>query len=134
VRQIIPFKEGSYLVESALLVTPNQRAVALAETVVEVFNDGLGTRQMQGKALVRNALVVELMEDEEHCDLLLDFGPGFRYRLHQPKVNAGKVFHPATRSTLRFAPDGPLEALNDAEFERQTALLHWVELASSERA
>jgi hypothetical protein len=126
VQQQIPFTEGSYLVEQAFLVTPTHRAVPLSDATIEVFKDLQGVTQMHGKAFVLNIVMVELMEDEDRIDILLDLGPGFRYRLRDPKVRAGKVFQPNTRSMLRFAPHGPLEMLSDTEFDRESALLKFV--------
>lgn len=125
--QQIPFSAGSYLVESAFLVTPAGRAISLADATIEVFQSGAGTRQMQGKAFVLNIMMVELMEDEDRIDLLLDLGHGFRYLLKEPKVNAGKVFHPTTRSILRFSPTGPLIPVSDQDYSEQIKQLQLLE-------
>lgn len=113
----IPFKEGSYIIEDAYLVTPLKRSVHLTEGVLEVYRDGAGEKHMRGRAFVNNALMVALLEDEESMDLVLDLGPGFRYRLPQPLLQAGKVFEPRTCSIVHFAPSENLLALPDPDYE-----------------
>jgi len=119
----VPFAEGTYIIERAYLITPLERAVELTDGYLEVVKDPLGDRVMHGRALVRNAAMVSLLEDEETFDLLLDLGEGFRYRLVQPVLQAGKVFEPATRSLIHFSPTGPLQVLADEDFERLRARL-----------
>jgi hypothetical protein len=107
----VPFAEGEYLVEKAWVVAPDARAIPLEGAVVEVLLDPRGRRRLNGSGLVRNALLVELLEEEDTLDLLLDFGGAFQFRLHQPHISGGKVFAPAVKSTLQFTLSSPLEAL-----------------------
>lgn len=114
----IPFAEGEYLVENAWLVTPDDQAVALERAVVEVFRDRRGRRRLNGSGLIANALLVELLEDNDALDLLLDFGADLTFRLRRPDLSGGKVFAADVKSTLQFTPAGPLEALAPDEFQR----------------
>jgi hypothetical protein len=112
----IPFKEGSYLVEQAFLMTPDYKAVTLEEAIIDIYLDRQNKRQMQGRGLVRNVLVVQLLEDHETIDFLLDLGDEFKYVLRNPSFKAGKVFSPDTKSLLRFAPTSPWEHIPESEF------------------
>ncbi|ROR01769.1 hypothetical protein [Desulfosoma caldarium] len=115
--QSIPFREGTYIIEAAYLMTPLKRSLELTEGVLEVYKDTLGTKHLRGRAFVRNTLMVALLEDEESLDLILDLGLGFRYRMPQPILQAGKVFDPRTCSIVHFAPSTGLVPLADADYE-----------------
>lgn len=103
----IPLGEGEYLVEQALLVADDNRAVAVDDVIVEIYADKRGRRHMKGRGRVRNILMVELHEDSDDLDLLLDFGDEFKYLLKEPNLQAGKVFAPDARSVLQFIPQSP---------------------------
>lgn len=115
--QSIPFREGTYIIEAAYLITPLNRSLELTKGVLEVYRDALGTKHLRGRAFVHNILMVALLEDEESLDLILDLGLGFRYRMPQPTLQAGKVFEPRTRSIVHFAPSAGLVPLADADYE-----------------
>lgn len=114
----IPFKEGAYIIEHAYLVTPLRRSVGLTDGVLEVYKDPAGEKHLRGRAFVNNALMVALLENEESLDLLMDLGPGFRYRLPHPVLQAGKVFEPRTWSIVHFAPSQDLVPLTDDDYEQ----------------
>ncbi len=114
----IPFREGTYLVEDAYLVTPLNRSVKLTEGILEVSKDALGQKHLRGRAFVHNILMVALLEDEESLDLILDLGLGFRYRVPQPILQAGKIFEPRTSSLVHFAPSTDLRPLTDTDYDR----------------
>ena len=103
----IPLGEGEYLVEQALLVTEDDKAVAVDDVIVEIYADKRGQRHMKGRGRVRNILVVELLEDSDDLDLLLDFGDEFKFLLKEPNLQTGKVFAPDARSVLQFIPQSP---------------------------
>ena len=103
----IPLGEGEYLVEQALLVTEDDKAVAVDDVIVEIYADKRGQLHMKGRGRVRNILVVELLEDSDDLDLFLDFGDEFKFLLKEPNLQAGKVFAPDARSVLQFIPQSP---------------------------
>ena len=103
----IPLGEGEYLVEQALLVTEDDKAVAVDDVIVEIYADKRGQRHMKGRGRIRNILVVELLEDSDDLDLFLDFGDEFKFLLKEPNLQAGKVFAPDARSVLQFIPQSP---------------------------
>jgi hypothetical protein len=113
----IPFADGEYLVEQALLITADDSAVAVEDVIVEVYSDQKGLRYLNGRGRVRNILMVELLDDNDDLDLLLDFGEEFKYLLKEPNLQAGKVFSPEVKSVLRFTPRDPWRQMNPAEFE-----------------
>ena len=112
----IPFADGEYLVEQALLVAADHRAAVVEDVIVEIYSDKLGRRYLNGRGRVRNILMVELLEESDDLDLLLDFGEEFKYLLSKPRLQAGKVFSPDVKSALQFTPQSPWQSLSIAEF------------------
>jgi len=49
----IPFTEGEYLVEQALLVSGEDRAVSVEDVIVEVYSDQRGQRYLRGRGRVK---------------------------------------------------------------------------------
>ena len=112
----IPFGEGEYLVEQALLVADDKLAVAVDDVVVEIYADKRGQRHLKGRGRIRNILMVELLEDGDVLDLLLDFGAEFKFMLKDPNLQAGKVFSPDARSVLQFVPQTPWQEMAPEAF------------------
>ena len=112
----IPFGEGEYLVEQALLVAANDRAVAVDNVVIEVYADQRKQRYLKGRGRLRNILMIELLEDSDDLDLLLDFGDELKFLLKEPILKAGKVFSPDVRSVLQFFPQTPWQQIPPDEF------------------
>jgi len=120
----IPFTEGEYLVEQALLVAGEDRAVSVEDVVVEVYSDRRGQRYLRGRGRVRNILMVELLEDTDDLDLLLDFGEEFKFLLKVPNLQVGKVFSPDVKSALQFTPKIPWRQIQQTEFGDILSRLH----------
>jgi len=127
--QWIPFAEGRYLAERAVLIADDAAAgVELADTIIEV-SEGRGGRRLQGRGRARNALLVQLLDENEDLDLLLDLGGEFKYRLRQPKIQGGKVFSPGTASFIQFLPSEPWEQVPEEDFN---SLMSRVRILSNE--
>lgn len=107
----IPFGEGEYLVDQALIVAEDNRAIAVDDVVIEIYANQRGQRFLKGSGRIRNILMVELLEHSDDLDLLLDFGDEFKFKLKQPNLQAGKVFEPNVRSVLQFFPGSPWEQI-----------------------
>ena len=120
----IPFTEGEYLVEQALLVAGEDRAVSVEDVIVEVYSDQRGQRYLRGRGRVRNILMVELLEDSDDLDLLLDFGEEFKFLLKIPNLQVGKVFSPDVKSALQFTPKIPWHQIQQTEFGDILSRLH----------
>lgn len=112
----IPFSDGEYLVEQALLLAGQERAVSVEGVIVEVYSDRQGQRYLRGRGRVRNILMVELLEDSDDLDLLLDFGEEFKFLLKEPNLQVGKVFSPDVKSALQFTPKIPWRQIQQTEF------------------
>ena len=112
----IPFGEGEYLVEQALLVAADDRAVAVDNVVIEIYADQRGQRHLKGRGRIRNILMIELLEDSDDLDLLLDFGDEFKFMLKEPILQAGKVFSPDARSVLQIIPQTPWQEMAPEAF------------------
>ena len=115
-RNWIPFEEGEYLVERALLVSPQDKAVEVENAAIEIYQDQTGTRHLRGKGRIQNILMVELLEDTDDVDVILDLGDEFKYRLKLPDIQTGKVFAPDIKSAIHFRPGGPWEKIPQADF------------------
>jgi len=120
----IPFSEGEYLVEQALLLAGQERAVSVEGVIVEVYSDRQGQRHLRGRGRVRNILMVELLEDSDDLDLLLDFGEEFKFLLKEPNLQVGKVFSPDVKSALQFTPKIPWRQIQQTEFGEMLSRLH----------
>lgn len=112
----IYIEEGTYLVETAFLLTPAYTAVTLEDAVLEVYLDRKAERRVQGHGMATNILIVELLEDHDDIDLLVDLGSEFKYLLKTPSIRAGKVFSPEVKSLLYFMAQGPVEKLSEGEY------------------
>jgi hypothetical protein len=113
----IPFAEGEYLVDQALLVADNQNAVLVENVIVEVYADQGGRRYLKGQGRIRNVLMVELLDDSDDLDLLLDFGDEYKYLLKVPNLQSGKVFSPDVKSVLQFTPQTAWQQLPQDEYD-----------------
>ena len=114
----IPFVEGEYIVDQALIIAPDDRAVAVDDAVIEIYLAPGGDRQLKGSGRVRNVLLVELLQDHDDLELVLDLGDEFKYRLVKPELQSGKFFSPEAKSTLHFRPSAPWEPIPQADFEK----------------
>jgi hypothetical protein len=112
----IPFAEGRYLAQQALLLSVDERAVELEETIIEISEGPGGRRRLNGRGRAPNALMVELLEEGQELDLLLDLGGEFKYRLRAPGIQGGKVFAPGVKSFVHFVPQSPWEQVTEADF------------------
>lgn len=112
----IPFAEGRYLAERAVLLAVDGRAVELEDTVIEVVEGKGGKRRLTGRGRVPNVLVMELLDEGQELDLLLDLGGEFKYRLRAPSLQGGKVFAPGVKSFVQFLPHSPWEQVPEADF------------------
>lgn len=115
----IPFAEGEYLADMALLVADNQKAVPVEDAIIEVYSGPRGRRFLKGRGRIRNVLMIELLEDSDDLDLLLDFGDDYKYLLKVPNLQSGKVFSPDVKSVLQFTPQTPWQHLPQEEFNNR---------------
>jgi len=113
----IPFAEGEYLVDQALLVADNHNAVPVEDVIIEVYSDQRGRRYLKGRGRIRNILMVELLDDSDDLDLLLDFGDEYKYLLKTPILQSGKVFSPDVKSVLQITPQTPWQQLPPDDYD-----------------
>ena len=112
----IPFAEGEYLVDEALLVADNRNAVLVENAIIEVYSGPRGQRNLRGRGRIRNILMIELLEDSDDLDMLLDFGDEYKYLLKVPNLQSGKVFSPEVKSVLQFTPRTPWQQIPQDEY------------------
>ena len=125
-RDWVVFEEGLYRVVTAFLVSPRENAVTLPETVIDIYTGRGGIRQLRGKSMVRNVLVVELLEDGDPLDLFLDFGGDFKFLMRDPIIQAGKVFAPDVRSIIHIFPRTPWEQISTETFQALSERLKFI--------
>ena len=113
----IPFAEGEYIVDQAIVIAPDERAVAIENAVIEIFTTAGGRRHLKGSGRIQNILLVELLEDSDDLDLVLDLGDEFQYRLKKPELQSGKFFAPDAKSSIQFRPSQPWEQIAPSDFE-----------------
>ena len=112
----IPFEDATYLAEQAFLVVADNNAALLEQTIINVYTGSGGKRSFSGTGLIRNILLVELLEENDDLDLILDFGGEFKYRLNTPEISGGKVFSPNVKSSIQFSPTAPWHQVPESEF------------------
>ena len=117
----IPFEDGRYHVENAFLITADRAAVELEKAYIEIFTGRTGKRWLKGGSLVQNSLMVELLEENDSLDILLNLNSEFKFILRNPDIQAGKVFAPDVKSSLKFMPTVPWEPLTPEEFSEITS-------------
>ena len=124
----IPFVEGEYSVEQALIIAPDNRAVAVEDAVIEVYAGPQGRRHLKGSGRIQNILLVELLEDTDDLDLIMDLGDEFQYRLSKPELQSGKFFAPDAKSSLQFRPSAAWEQISQADFEQLISRIEIIDL------
>jgi hypothetical protein len=112
----IPFAEGEFLVDEALLVADNRNAVLVENAIIEVYSGPPGQRNLRGRGRIRNTLMIELLEDSDDLDMLLDFGDEYKYLLKVPNLQSGKVLSPEVKSVLQFTPRTPWQQIPQDEY------------------
>ncbi len=124
----IPFAEGEYIVDQALIIARDERAVAIENAVIEIFATAAGQRHLKGNGRIQNILLVELLEDSDDLDLILDLGDEFKYRLKKPELQAGKFFAPDAKSSIQFRPSEPWEQIPPADFEKLISQINRIDI------
>lgn len=119
----IPFEDGRYRVDEAFLVAASNAAVVLEKPYIEIFTGRAGKRWLKGGSLVQNLLVVELLEESDSLDILLNLTDEFKFVMRKPEIQAGKVFAPDVKSSLKFMPTTPWEPVAPEEFRKMFSRL-----------
>lgn len=115
----IPFAEGRYRVEQAVLLGAGGGGVELEDAVIEVAGPA-GRRRLRGWGRVPNERLVRLLDESDELDLVLDLGGEFKYRMRAPRIQGGKVFAPGVKSFIQITPEAPWEELSEADFTALT--------------
>ena len=114
----IPFAEGEYLADEALVIGENRDAVPVEDAIIEIYSGTGGQRYLKGRGRIQNILMIELLEDSDDLDMLFDFGDEYKYLLKLPNLQSGKVFSPNVRSILQFTPRTPWRQLPQEEYHK----------------
>ena len=114
--------EKAYLMSSARTATP------LEEAILEIYTGRDGIRRMRGSAKVKNAMVVELLEDNDDLHILIDLGEEFKYLMEHPELQAGKLFSPHVKAVMKFSPKEEWKQLSKEDFDSIIDGLQFVEI------
>ena len=112
----IPFEDGRYRVEEAILIAADGKALLMEKAYMEIYTGRTGTRWLKGGGLIQNLLMVEILEESDSLDILLNLNGEYIYMLRNPDIQAGKVFAPNVKSSLKFMPASPWEPVSQEEF------------------
>ena len=124
----IPFAEGEYIVDQALIIAPDERAIVIENAVIEIFATAEGQRHLKGNGRIQNILLVDLLEDSDDLDLILDLGDEFKYRLKKPELQSGKFFAPDAKSSIQFRPSEPWEQIPPANYEKLISKINRIDI------
>ena len=113
----IPFEDSTYMVEQAFVLAADKTSVVLEQTIITVYTGKGGKKRLSGTGLIRNILLVQLLEDHDDLDLILNLGGEYKYYLKTPDITAGKVFAPDIKSSLQFSPTTPWQQIPESEFD-----------------
>ena len=113
----IPFEDATYMVEQAFVLAADKTSVVLEQTIITVYTGKGGKKRLSGTGLIRNILLVQLLEDHDDLDLILNLGGEYKYYLKTPDITAGKVFAPDIKSSLQFSPTTPWQQIPEPEFD-----------------
>ena len=123
----IQFDEGKYRVDQAYLTAGDSTGLQLENPAIHITTGRGGRKYLQGICTVRNTQVVELLEATDDLDILLDLGGEFIFLIEKAEMQAGKVFSPGVRSTLRFSPSRPWKQLSRNEFNKRLQGLEMID-------
>jgi hypothetical protein len=115
---MIDLPEGLYEVDQAYLVDAdtNTSRLPLRDATFEVWLDKKGTKQIRGRAFIRNLQFAEMLADTENVDLVLCFFEDYFLWLKDPVIQVGKVFEPATESSMIFSIGEAVSLISEKKF------------------
>jgi hypothetical protein len=121
---MIDLPEGLYEVDQAYLVDAdtNNNRLSLRNATFEVWLDKKGKKQIKGRALIRNLAFAEMLADTENVDLVLCFFEDYFLWFREPVIQVGKVFEPATESSLIFSNGESVSLISEEKFLQLTGL------------
>ena len=113
----IPFEDATYTVEEAFVLAADKTSAVLEQTIITVYTGKGGKKRLSGTGLIRNILLVQLLEEHDDLDLILNLGGEYKYYMKTPDITAGKVFAPDIKSSLQFSPTTPWKQIPEPEFD-----------------
>ena len=121
---MIDLPEGLYEVDQAYLVDAdtNSSRLPLRDATFEVWLDKKGRKQIKGRAFIRNLQFADMLVETENVDLVLCFFEDYFLWLKDPVIQVGKVFEPATESSLIFSIGEVVSLISEEKFLQLTGL------------
>jgi len=84
--------------------------------------DKKGKKQIKGRAFIRNLQFADMLVETENVDLVLCFFEDYFLWLKDPVIQVGKVFEPATESSLIFSIGEAVSLISEEKFLQLTGL------------
>jgi hypothetical protein len=84
--------------------------------------DKKGKKQIRGRAFIRNLQFADMLVETENVDLVLCFFEDYFLWLKDPVIQVGKVFEPATESSLIFSIGEVVSLISEEKFLQLTGL------------
>ncbi len=119
---MIGLPEGLYEVDQAYLVDGGRNRLPLRDVTFEIWVDKQGRRQLRGRGFINNFHFAEMLGETENVDLVLRFFDDYFLWLKEPIVQVGKVFEPATESSLIFSIGESISRVSQEQFMELTGL------------
>lgn len=119
---MIDLPEGLYEVDQAYLVDGAKNRLLLRDVFFEIWIDKHERKQMRGRGFVKNLDFAEMLEDTEQVDLVFCFFADYYLWLKEPIIQVGKVFEPATESSLIFSIGKDVSPISKEQFSELTGL------------
>lgn len=120
---MIDLPEGLYEVDQAYLVdAAGRNRLPLRAVSFEIWLDRKKRKQLRGRGFVKNFYFAKMLEDTEEVDLVLCFFEDYFLWLKEPIIQVGKVFEPATESSLVFSIGETISLISREQFSELTGL------------
>ena len=121
---MIDLPEGLYEVDQAYLVDAdtNNNRLSLRNATFEVWLDKKDKKQIRGRAFIGNLAFADMLADTENVDLVLCFFEEYFLWFREPVIQVGKVFEPATESSVIFSIGESVSLISEEKFLQLTGL------------
>jgi hypothetical protein len=121
---MIDLPEGLYEVDQGFLVDPDssRKRLPLRNATFEIWLDKAGQKRLRGRAFIKNLDFAEMLTDTHTVDLVLCFFEDYFLWLKDPVIQAGKVFEPATESSVLYSVGESVSFISKDKYLELTGL------------
>ena len=121
---MIDLPEGLYEVDQAFLVDADssRKRLLLRNATFEIWLDKAGQKRLSGRAFIKNLDFAEMLGETNNVDLVLCFFEDYFLWLKDPVIQAGKVFEPATESSVLYSVGETVSFISKDKYLELTGL------------